>query len=358
MNNERIAAVLQDPGPFASVYVDVSRDTDAGNRMAELHAREAADGLAAQGAPESVITPIRQVLDEVVRLPSPVSRCLVAGERGVLLDGMSRSHRSQPVINFGPLPDVAHWLGDEAEATTFLLVLLDHEGGDLTTFSSRTMEPIKATEAGEPSPYEHKVRGGGLAHYRFQRTSETVWADNADAVLTEIDRRLTDEVDLMLIGGEPDMRNKVLSGEQKSWPEVIVLEGVNRNTEDSSMADRIMREADSAIRARAMAHRLAAVHQLRDRMGQGSGSATGVADTISALVQGQVERLLLDPDAAAEQVVDPADHPGVSLGSVRADQPLRADQLLVSLGALTDAEIVITRARTMAGAPAAAVLRW
>lgn len=119
-----------------------------------------------------------------------------------------------------------------------------------------------------------------------------------------------------------------------------------------------MEEIRRTVVARSAAHRLAAVHRLRDRLGQGHGATTGVSQTVDALIQGSVDTLLIDPDRAAEQTVDPADHPGLALGAVSADRPQRADRLLVALALLTKAKPVITRSSTMAGAPVAGILRW
>src|SRR5918998_27516 len=69
-----IAQLLEDPGPFASVYVDVSRDMEDGNRVVELAARAACDSLLEQGAPSSVCDEIRDVLTTSLHVEAPPSR--------------------------------------------------------------------------------------------------------------------------------------------------------------------------------------------------------------------------------------------------------------------------------------------
>ena len=63
-------------------------------------------------------------------------------------------------------------------------------------------------------------------------------------------------------------------------------------------------------------------------------------------------------DAAREFQVRAADHPGLVLGASIGDEPVRADLAVVAAACLTDAEVVISRASTLGGAPVAALLRW
>ena len=55
MKAERIAHLYEDPGPYASVFVDISRGTATGEHEVELKIREVTERLSAQGAPPDVI---------------------------------------------------------------------------------------------------------------------------------------------------------------------------------------------------------------------------------------------------------------------------------------------------------------
>lgn len=353
------ARLYDDPGPFASVYLDVTRNTEDGERIIEIRARDAVDELRAQGAPDEVLDRVRDALTANTHLPAPVSRMVVATERGVLLNEVTRVSTSRPVTAWDALPDLSSWLGN-ADTGEFILALVDHEGGDVASYSPATMQAERRAEVGGTSPWEHKIKGGAWSQLNFQRSTETVWGRNAEEVVAEIGRQLRPGVDLVIIGGDQDARRRVLDNmrdlDKGGQFDVVELSEGSREADGSG--DLIVEEISRTIAARSVAQRLAAVHRLRDRMGQGHGATTGVSDTVDALVQGAVETLLLDPDQAAEQSVDPAEHPGLSLGSVSAEGPQRADRLLIALALLTKAEPVITRASTMGGASVAAVLRW
>ena len=65
-----------------------------------------------------------------------------------------------------------------------------------------------------------------------------------------------------------------------------------------------------------------------------------------ACVRGQVDTLLLDPGAARELDIRPADHSGLVLGASIGEEPVRADLAVVAAACLTDAEVAVAaRAR-------------
>ena len=86
--------------------------------------------------------------------------------------------------------------------------------------------------------------------------------------------------------------------------------------------------------------------------------AVGVQNVTGAFVRGQVHTLLLDPEAARGFEVRPAEYPGLVLGASTGDEPVRADLTVVTAACLTDADVVVSRASTLGGAPVAALLRW
>jgi hypothetical protein len=139
--------------------------------------------------------------------------------------------------------------------------------------------------------------------------------------------------------------------------ELLEIEEGGGRGEDGG--DEVLQEA---IRARlmeqAVARRLEASHTLMDRLGRGEAVATGVKDVADAFVRGQVDTLLLDPAEAAELKLSPADHPGLALGSVTIDEPVRADLGLVAAATLTGARVTVSPSGTLGGVPVAALLRW
>jgi hypothetical protein len=338
MKTDRLTSIYSDPGPFASPYLEVSRDQEQGDRVVELGVRAVAGELSAQGAPSAVVDEVKERLLRSTGQPAPISRCVVATERGVKFDELTRSHHAKPVTTWGPLPDVAMWLSDASRQIPFILALVDHEGGDVTTYAADAMEPQREASVGELSKYEHKVRGGGWSHLNWQRSAE-----NGPAVV--------------ILAGDERSRSLVTQHVPDTIPaELVVLDRAGRPVDGGD--DALAEEVESALRDVVVTRQLKIVHELKERMGQGHSMAIGVRDVADALVRGQVDQLLLDPQAAAGFTLRPSDHPGLALGINAPDEDLRADQALIAAACLTDTDIAIATAGTMGGAPVAALLRW
>ncbi len=356
MKTDRLAPIYAEPGPFASAYIEVSRDQEHGDRIVELAVRAVGEELAEQGAPAEVVTDIQERLLRSTGQPAPISRCVVATERGVLFDELTRSHHTQLVATWGPLPDLVAWLRDASRQIPFVLALVDHEGGDITTYSADDMEPEREASVGEPSKHEHKVRGGGWSHLNWQRSAETIWAQNAAEVAAEIGRQVRNGPELVILAGDVHSRGQVIADLPDTIAaDVVVLDRAGRPVDGGD--DALAKDVESALRDVVVSRQLKMVHELKERMGRGRSVAIGVREVADAFVRGQVDQLLLDPEAAADFTLRPRDHPGLALG-INTPKKLRADQALIAAACLTDADIAVATAATMGGAPVAALLRW
>ncbi len=359
MRTDRIAGLYADPGPFASVHIDVSRDQENAQHHVDLQARAASEQLREQGAPEALVEALSARLTENTHTPAPVSRVMVATEAGgVLFDELLHEHTEQPSALWAPLPDVTPWLSVEDGNTPFVLAVVDHEGGDVSTFVSSHPEPSQQASVGESDEFVNKVRGGGWSHLRYQHTSENVWARNAEAVVDQINHHVHRGFRLAIVAGDPQSRSMVhkLLGDTGSVEVLEVEAGGGRSADGGDEA------LHEAVRARlsehAVARRLQLAHTLKDRLGRDHAVATGVKDVADALVLGQVDTLLFDPAEAAEKELVPGDHPGLALPSSVDHNPIRADLALVAAAVLTDASVSILPSAALAGTPVAALLRW
>lgn len=358
MKAERISHLFADPGPFASVFVDVSRNTESGAHEVEVRIRNATDRLAAAGAPDAVVELVVERLGESHDVPAPASQVVVATSRGVLLDDIVHAHTPRTAASWDALPDLTDWIACVDGAVTFVLALVDHEGGEVLTYGvDRSAEPVTASSHQGEDPHEHKVRGGGLAHRRYQRSAENVWAANAKAVAELLRSRISDGVRLIVLAGDPTSRTQVRAAlDEDGTAEVVELEHGGRARDGG---DEALHEAIREVLAEhTVAERLAASHDLRERLGRGNGAVTGIRDTADAFVMGQVETLLIDPDEAGKDVVKPGEHPGLALAETSSTREVRADLGLVAAAARTGAETMVLPSRALYGASVAALLRW
>jgi hypothetical protein len=355
MDTSTLSALYQSAGPFATVLVDVSHASENGAHEHELRVRAAGDALREQGAPDAVVDTMVGTLGELVDQPSPVGRLVVATSDGVVHDEVSRAQVDHPVATWGPLPDLASFIEHRDSAVTFVLALVDHEGGDVALYDSDVPEPEEEASVGGEERFVHKVPVGGWSALRYQHNTDNVWARNADAVVEEVISHVRRGHRLVLLAGDPQSRGIVRDKLADTQAEVIELESGTRAEDGGDEAQA------QAIREALMEHvvgrRLALVHDLREGLGRGGAAASGVGEVADAFVRGQVDTLLIDPAAAAETELDPANHPGLVLGA-GVEGPVRADLGLVAAAALTGARVSTLGTAALGGAPAAALLRW
>jgi hypothetical protein len=334
MKTDSIAQLLEDPGPFASVYVDVSRDMEDGNRIVELAARGVCDSLLEQGTPSSVCDDIRDVLTSSVHAEAPVSRAVVATERGILLDEVARARTVHATAAWAPLPDLGAWIADEDARVPFVLALVDHEGGEVSVYRSSLRSADVTESVGSPDVHEHKFHGGGWSHLRFQHRTENAWMRNATEVAAEIERHARRGVDLVMLAGDPQSRPQVLEALGDVRVELVQLESGRRAADGGD--DALFHEVNDVLTRHVTATKLADVHALQDRLGTGESVAIGIADIVDALIRGQVDRLLIDVDRAQEFRVEPSHHPGLIFSAVQdLPESIRADLALIAGAALT-----------------------
>lgn len=337
--------------------LDVSRDAGGAPHAQALRARGACEELGRLGAPDDVVEPLRQRLVESVETPAPAVRTVVADPSGVIFDQVNHERMDQTVVSWGPLPDLARWVRAADRNVRFVLALVDHVGGDIAIYNSDVPDPESETTAGGETYHVQKVPVGGWSQLRYQHETENVWHRNAEAVVSELETVISSQgVRLVLIAGDPRSVGQVIEGLEKSEATVVHLESGGR-TEDGG--DEAQQQAiREALMDYVVKRQVELVHRLKDRLGQGFAVATGVRDVADAFVQGQVETLLLDPDAAAEFHLVARDLPGLDLAAVPEDEQLRADQALLAAAVRTGADVAVLPKTTLGGAAVAALLRW
>jgi len=357
METTTLTPVLTKPGPYATVLVDVSEDSETGRQQHLARVRAACDDLAAQGAPTDVIERVATVLDEQTSAPAPVARLIVSTPEEIVYDELAMLRQDSAITSWDPLPDLTAWAAHRDAQVRFVLAVVDHAGGDVALWDSDVPEPRQETTAGGEIQYIHQVPVGGWASIEVQRTSENVWRHNAEDVVAEVRRMAAEHTpDAVLLAGDPTSCGIARRELADLHIPVTSLPTGQRHSDGGDQArDQAIREALHQI---VIARRMRLVERTREAMGKGSGIATGVRDVADALVQGQVQTLLFDPARAGELELDPRDHPGLTFGAASVDGPVRADEALIAAAVLTEAEIVALPSAALGGAPVAGLLRW
>ena len=353
MDTSTLTPVYQSTGPFATALVDVGHDSENGAHEHELRVRAACESLREQGADEQVVELVTERLGELVSQPAPVARVVVANADGVVYDEVASTRVDNPTATWAPLPDLARWIEHRDSAVTFVLALVDHEGGDVALYSSDVPEAEDEASVGGEERFVHKVPVGGWSALRYQHNTDNVWARNAEAVVEEVVSHVRRGHRLVLLAGDPTSRGIVRDRLADSGADVVELASGSRAEDGGEEAQ--AQALRVALMEYVVGRRLARVHELRERLGRGEGAVAGIDDVAEAFVRGQVDTLLVDPAAAADHELQPGAYRGLSVGT---EQTVRADLALAAAAVLTSADVAVVGRAALAGQPVAALLRW
>ncbi|MDL4819235.1 baeRF2 domain-containing protein [Actinomadura opuntiae] len=341
-----LKTLYQHPGPYASVYADLTRTTEDASKAAELRWRALRADLEAQHAPEATLRAVEEVvLGEMARRRSEGLVVFAADGEVLHIDRLPDPPRvSQARVS--PLPHVLPYLADRGERFPHLLAVVDRRGGTIDCVRADGRHEHIDVQGDEEYPIR-KTKAGDWNQSRFQRSSENVWKHNAKKVAHAIDRAAERcGVEAVLIAGDTRARNAVLEEVSEGVLEHTVETDKNTNVGDPDLDAELRRILELKTTERVMA-----VAERFDReLANGQRAVAGLPATVEAVRQGQVETLLLDddPDSPARLWVGPEP------GQVAADPdelrtefgvtdptPDRADAALVRALTATDGDLVV-----------------
>jgi hypothetical protein len=282
-----LRSLLENPGPFVSVYLDTSdydRGVDA--RAQQVRWRDQREELAKEHDDPATLD----------ALGAAISPPEAFGVAGIAAFG---THGAVPLVvqlprpplreqaRWSPLPDLLPLLVQAPPRPPHLLVSANREGGEVMIVGgagSGDRQEVKGT--GWPV---HKVKSGGWSQDRYQRSAEDAWAINAkelaDAVIKAVAGR---KIEAVIVAGDVRARELLVSKLPDGLQRAVVV--VDRelpvdSAELSQAAEEVLQQLeDDAARSH--------LETFHNQAGDGR-AVEGLAATVAALRDGQVAELFI-----------------------------------------------------------------
>ena len=290
MRPSRFNPLTDAKGPFASVYVDDSHNTADAQKQSELRWRAIAEDLATQGADQELIDNVRRGLHES---PPAVGRggCAVIANHGVRLVQRLVRPPEKPSARVSELPYLVPAVVHGVDDRPYLLVVVDHQGADITTFTGG--DPQTSTVDGGEYPV-HKASSAESAGYGDpQRVTEAARSKNVQTVAANVVKAFdAGGPDLVFVAGEVTSRADLLS----ALPERVVdrVRELNAGARGSIDESALNHDIDTALRLRRVDDIDAAAQRFQAERDRASGLATeGFAGVCAALREGAVDTLII-----------------------------------------------------------------
>jgi peptide chain release factor subunit 1 len=324
MRASTLNAVVGADGPFASVYLDDSHDTEDAQKRVELEWRALREQLAEHGADEKLLTRLDA---ELLKGTPPVGRsgrAVVATADRTLLDVELQGPPTSRVARFDKLPYLLPLVDHGDDEQPFLLAEVDKSGLDLFIVDGAGIRALP-TAKDEDHHEVHKAHGHGFRFYaETQASTEDVIRARYKRVAEEVAAAAgNDNVELVVLVGEVQAR----AGVRDQLPvalrdRVVDLDAGSRAA--GSDHEAVLREVASLRAERRIATMDDRAERFRAETGRGSGLAVSGIDAVQdALEQANVEVLL---------VTDPVDR-NVRIGDVEAPADETLPYVAVSIGA-------------------------
>ncbi|MET8942777.1 hypothetical protein ABZX30_04090 [Streptomyces sp. NPDC004542] len=333
-------------GPFASVYVDTSRDTAVGDPDAavRLRWRHLRDALMSEGADQESITAVAGTVGTDSDVPGPHGQAVfTAHGRLALLDELP-APPARDTAHFGTLPDTMPLIVQHAPEIPYLAVHVQYGGRHST--DAPGIVRIDA-EAGV-WPLTRVTPG----HRLRQEIPVTDWLNAAGVIGHELEghaRRI--DVEAVVVAGDVWARGILVRRLPASLREdVITVEGACPSEPGRALMEQRL---ESVFGERMAAHDRALLDAFLAQRARDGASAEGLAAAVSALQRGRAKALFLNdhPESPLRLWVGP--EPGqlalteeeLRTYGVRDVHGERADAALTRALVGTKAELVVVPER-------------
>jgi hypothetical protein len=332
------------PGPWASVYLDASRDTHDAHPALDVRWRNLQERLREQGTDARTVG----ALDEVVRghdpMPGDYGLAAFAADGRVMLTEYLSAPPRRDIAAFGPIAHTMPLVAQRGEQIPWVRVLTDRTGADLIAVSAGGVPRRARVTGGQRWPIR-KVDPGGWSQRHFQQGAQLTWQRNAGdaaAATAQLAERVGAEV--IVIAGETRARQLLAEQLPEFWRDRVVQTDAGFRAAGADL------EALDDVTVQAIAE-VAAAHTdvALDRFGMQQHVGRGLDAVVTALQRGQVDTMLIvdDPSSTAELWVGPEPTDIATTAdelrelSVPDPRRVRADAALVRALVGTDAGVTV-----------------
>jgi hypothetical protein len=336
------------PGPYASVYADLTRATEEAPKAPELRWRALREELVALDTPPDTLRAVEDAVREEMDRRWSGGLAVFAAHGEVALSERMAAAPRRPLAHLAPLPHVLPLLAQRGEQVPHLIAMVDRTGADVSGVSADGRRVGFAVH-GEADYPIRKVSAGDWNQSRFQRAAEENWRANAKQVGHEVERaarRFGPQI--VVIAGDVRARTAVMDALSPALLERAAEVGESARAPGAA-GEPLDAEVGRLVELKAAEHVRAVVERFEEQRASRGRAAEGLGPVTAALRRGQVEVLLIEDrrDDDAQLWIGPA--PGdlapkaAELRELGVGDPVadRADSALVRALAATDGDLLV-----------------
>jgi hypothetical protein len=202
MNLSFLRPLYERSGPWVSVYLDASRDTERGPKEFGLRWRAARELVESDSDPATLDALERALTDHPTR-PGRygLAAFATAGEVG-LVEALPEPPRKENAA-VGPLPHAMPLVTQRGERIGWLRVVVDRTGADLIGATEGGLARTRRVKGSGDYPIR-KAQPGGWSQPRYQRAAENTWEHNAKEIAEAVSEMAeATGAEVLVVAGDP-----------------------------------------------------------------------------------------------------------------------------------------------------------
>ncbi|MBD8506453.1 hypothetical protein HT102_08150 [Hoyosella sp. G463] len=288
-------------GPFLSIYVDDSHNTEDAAKARELRWRDIADRAREQGAPEALIERIPALGDWEQPPIGRRGRALVFSEDTVIVDEELPMVPDQPAARFSPVPHLLPLFEHGVPRQTIMVAEVDRTGVDVSYIDEYGHTIDTRSEDQDHHPVHKANAGDRFSWARVEeRTEEMIERNHRETAehLAAAVRKA--HPSMLVLGGEVQARTSIenmLPNDVRALAHPVPEGG----RADGASEDGLHEAITDLVRQRQAEKVAEALERFRIESGRSSGYAVDGLSSIAAnLQQGNVDTLLVARPLAGE----------------------------------------------------------
>jgi Bacterial archaeo-eukaryotic release factor family 2 len=311
-----IRNLCQQSGPFATVYLDATRSSEAGGKEVELRWRALRETLSAKGADERTLAALDDEIGTDRAVTGPHGQVLAAADGETQFAASLPKPPLRASARWSPLPHVMPYLAQREPPVAHVIVVADRAGAQIATVSgaepdSGVRGDVTSVEADRTYPIR-KTSSADWSERHFQNRVEETWAENARQVADQV-RVIAAQMnaELVLVAGDVRARTLLRNDLPDVLPQRMTVvelpEAGELTPHDSSAADALDRAVHDAVLRFQWRIRHETLERLEQALGRGDYGLSGTAAVLEALRRAQVETLVIsdDPSSTATAWIGP-----------------------------------------------------
>jgi len=354
---DNVKRVFQQPGPFATAYLDATRSTESGATEVELRWRALRKQLEDGGTDSGTLGALDAAVEEIPDAPGARGRVLVAAGGTVLFDEGLPQPAVRELASWSPLPALVPYLAQRGPAIAHVLVVADLNGADISAVSAQHAaeglgaERVASVEGSSPYPISKtSVRDWSEQH--FQQRVENSWAANARDVADAV-RSFAAGVgaEAVIVAGYPRARSLICQDLPEVLDQHVQVVNLEHGCRAAGSSEQALHGAvREALLRLSWHHRHEVLDHLKQNLGRKRLAVSGTSDVLTALQRAQADTVVLSDDPSSPlrawigpkplQVAETAeDLAAMGVSEPRQD---RYDSAMLRAVAGSDAELLIT----------------